>query len=137
MRMNLRVVTYSSFASPGLQPADFEEILTLSRANNARDAVTGLLMFNGAAFTQSIEGPTAAIDRLVMRIANDARQCQMEICDDRAIDRRIFPDWTMGYVRLEGGWLEGQYGIADALSRDMPPPIREVLMSMASTLPFQ
>ena len=90
--MNWRAVTYSSFASPGLQPADFEQILLVSRANNARDAVTGLLMFNGAAFVQTIEGPTASIDRLLMRIASDSRQCQMAICDDRPIDRRIFPD---------------------------------------------
>ena len=134
--MNLRAVTYSSFASPGLQPIEFEQILAVSRANNARDAVTGLLMFNGAAFVQTIEGPKAAIDRSVMRIASDVRHCQMEICDDRLIQRRIYPDWTMGYVRMEGGWLEGQYDIAEALSREMPQPIREVLMSMASTLPF-
>ena len=135
--MNLRAVTYSCFASPGLQPFELEQILGVSCGNNARDAVTGLLMFNGAAFVQTIEGPDAAIDRLLMRIASDSRQCQMEICDDRSIDRRIFPDWTMGYVRLEGGWLEGQFDIAEALSRDMPPPIRAVLMSMASTLPFE
>ncbi len=135
--MNLRAITYSSFASPGLQPVEFEQILAISLANNARDAVTGLLMFNGAAFVQTIEGPAAAIDRLLMRIASDSRQCQMEVCDDRPIERRIFPDWTMGYVRMEGGWLEGQYDIAEALSHDMPQPIRDVLMSMASTLPFE
>ncbi len=135
--MSLRAVTYSSFASPGLQPAELEQIVKVSQSNNARDAVTGLLMFNGAAFVQTIEGPAAAIDRLVMQLANDARHCEMEICDDRTLDLRIFPDWTMGYVRMEGGWLEGQYDVAEALSREMPQPIREVLMSMASTLPFQ
>ena len=135
--MHFRAVTYSSFASPGLQPVELERILTASRVNNARDGITGLLLFNGAAFVQTIEGPVSAIERLVMRLANDLRHCQMEIVDERALESRIFPDWTMGYVRLEGGWLEGQYDVAEALSHEMPQPIREVLMSMASTLPFE
>ena len=57
--------------------------------------------------------------------------------DERMLARRIFPDWSMGYVRIDGGWLEGQYEVADALARDMPKPIRDVLMSMATTLPFE
>ncbi|MEO5640306.1 MAG: BLUF domain-containing protein [Sphingomicrobium sp.] len=135
--MELKVLTYSSFASPGLQPVELEQILAVSQRNNARDAITGLLMFNGAAFVQTIEGPAAAIDRLVMAIANDSRHCQMEICDERDATKRIFPDWVMGYVRMDGGWLEGQYDIADALGRDMPDEVRDVLMSMATTLPFE
>ena len=42
----------------------------------------------------------------------------------------------MGYVRLDGGWLEGQYDLLDALSHEMPGEIHDVLMSMAETLPF-
>ena len=137
MRMGLRILTYSCFASPGLQPSKLQQILAVSLANNVRDAVTGLLMFNGAAFVQTIEGSHASVDRLLMRIASDSRQCQMDVCDDRPIDRRIFPDWTMGYVQMDGGWLEGQYDIAEALSREIPMPIRDVRMSMASTLPFE
>ena len=135
--MEIKAVTYSSFASPGLQPSELEQILATSQRNNARDAVTGLLMFNGGAFVQTLEGPADRIDALLMTIANDPRHCQLEICDERMLPQRIFPDWTMGYVRMDGGWLEGQYDIADALARDMPAPIRDVLMSMATTLPFE
>jgi len=135
--MEIKVATYSSFASPGLQPVELEQILGASQRNNARDAITGVLMFNGAAFVQTIEGPPAAIDALLMLLATDLRHCQMEICDERMLKRRIFPDWSMGYVRMDGGWLEGQYDVAEALSHEMPPPIRDLLMSMATTLPFE
>jgi hypothetical protein len=135
--MDIKVATYSSFSAPGLQPVELEQILEVSRRNNARDGITGVLMFNGAAFVQTIEGPAPAIDMLLMRIASDQRHCQLEVVDERTATRRIFPDWGMGYVRMDGGWLEGQYDIVDALARDMPGPIRSVLMSMATTLPFQ
>ena len=134
--MQLKAVTYSSFSTSGLQPLDLERILRVSLRNNARDAITGVLMFNGAIFVQTIEGPHDILDRLVMRLANDPRHCQIEIRDERVLDTRIFPDWSMGYVRLDGGWLEGQHDVLEALGREMPAEVHDVLMSLATTLPF-
>lgn len=133
----MKAVTYSSFASPGLQPVELSTLIVRSLRNNARDAVTGLLIFNGGAFVQTIEGPGAAVDALLMRIADDQRHCQMVVRDERAIARRIFPGWAVGYVRIDSGGFEGQYAVADALGRKMPDAIRSVLMSMAETLPFE
>lgn len=135
--MQLKAVTFSSFAVPGVQSDEIEDLRGVSQRNNARDFITGVLMFNGAAFVHAIEGPVGAVDGLVMRIASDRRHCEMEIRDERLLSKRIFSAWTMGYVRTDGGWLEGQYAIAEALGRDMPDPIRELLMSMATTLPFE
>ena len=135
--MRFKAVTFSSFAAPGLQSLEIEEMKGASQRNNARDFITGVLMFNGAAFVHAFEGPADEVDGLVTRIAGDRRHCDMKICDERRLVRRIFPDWTMGYVRTDGGWLEGQYGLAEALGQDMPGAIRELLMAMASTLPFE
>ena len=90
--MRPKLLTYSSFASPDIQPAEIEQILTVSCANNVLDAVMGLLMFNGAAFGQAIEGPVAAINRLYMRIANDPRHCQINLHDDLSLKRRVFDE---------------------------------------------
>ena len=133
----MKLLTYSSFASLGIQAAEIEQILTASRTNNARDAVTGLLMFNDAAFVQAIEGPAAAIDRLYVRLLNDRRHCEISLHDDLPLERRAFGEWTIGYVQINGGWLEGQYDVADALAREMPASVRELLMLMANTLPFE
>lgn len=134
--MQLRCVTYSSFATAGIQPLDLERILRTSLKNNARQRITGVLMFNGAAFVQSIEGPPASIDWLLMELGSDQRHCEMTIRDDRMLTHRIFPDWSMAYVRLDGGWLEGQHDLLEALSREMPEVMHELLMSLATTLPF-
>lgn len=132
----MKCVTYSSYAAAGLQPAELEAILKVSGHNNARDALTGVLMFNGAIFVRSVEGPKASVDRLMARLADDPRHCQIDIHDDRSIPKRIFADWTMGYVKLDGGWLEGQVDVIEALSQDMPKRVREILHSLATTLPF-
>ena len=129
-------MTYSSYATAGLQPSELESILNVSGHNNARDALTGVLMFNGAIFVQSVEGPKASVDRLMARLAGDSRHCQIDIHDDRSIPKRIFADWSMGYVKLDGGWLEGQVDVIEALSQDMPKRMREILHSLATTLPF-
>ena len=43
----------------------------------------------------------------------------------------------MGYVRMRGGGVEGQHEVAVALARYQPREIRELLMPMAGTLPFE
>ena len=132
----MKCVTYSSFATAGLQPIDLETILATSRQHNARDGLTGVLMFNGAIFVQAIEGAAADVDGVMARIAGDLRHTEIEVRDERTIPQRIFPDWSMGYVRLDGGWLEGQFDVIEAMSREMPKRVRDILNALATTLPF-
>ena len=134
--MRLKCVTTASFATPGLQPIDLELIYRASIRNNARDGITGLLLFNGAVFVQTIEGPPDAVDRLLMRQAVDGRHCEMIVRDERKLWLRIFAAWSMGYMRLDGGWVEGQFDIVEALSREMPAEIHDLLMELAQTLPL-
>ena len=49
-------------------------------------------MFNGAAFTQTIEGPADIIDCVLLRLAIDERHYEMEVRDERTVRQRIFPD---------------------------------------------
>ena len=132
----VKCLTYSSYATVGLQPSDLEAILMVSRRNNIVRDLTGVLMFNGAIFVQTIEGPQDAVDGLMRQIVADFRHCHVEVRDTRTSRKRIFPDWTMGYVRLDDGWLQGQCNVADALSRSMPQLVRQILTSLATTLPF-
>lgn len=131
-----RTVTYTSFASVGLQPFEVEEIAARSRKNNCLDAVTGVLIFNGGANAQTIEGPPAAIQNLLDRLYVDDRHCRICVRDDRLSGKRIFPNWAMGYVHLGLGSLDGQLELAEALSHDMPQEVHDILLSMAATLPF-
>lgn len=54
---NLLRMTYVSKADPSLTRADFDDILTTSRKNNKRNAVTGALCRRAGYFAQVLEGP--------------------------------------------------------------------------------
>jgi len=55
---------------------EIDSICHQSRANHARDDITGLLVFDGQAFCQFVEGPRDAIAALLER---DARHVKMRV----------------------------------------------------------
>ena len=62
--MDLKSLTYTSFASLDLGREDLEAIHRAARDLNALEGNTGVLIFNGTHFLQIIEGDEAAIQHL-------------------------------------------------------------------------
>lgn len=79
-----------------------KSILTASRRNNASDAITGLLMFNGKRFMQVLEGPPEAVQATFARICGDRRHRAPVLLSQTAVSHREFGDWSMGYRAVEG-----------------------------------
>jgi Sensors of blue-light using FAD len=70
-----------------------------SRVNNAKDDITGLLVFDGQAFCQFVEGPEPSITRLRDRLEHDPRHVEMRVLQFGATpDGRRFPGWRLGYA---------------------------------------
>jgi len=82
----------------GIGDADIEAILDRSRANNALDAITGALVYDGMHFLQILEGSRTAVSKRTIVICNDKRHKNIEIMDVSPIRARRFPAWTMKYV---------------------------------------
>jgi hypothetical protein len=76
------------------------ELLGVSQRNNVRDGLTGALAVNDGWFLQVIEGPAAALDRLLRRLAGDPRHADVEILSRRPVTARLFPDWSMVAARI-------------------------------------
>ncbi len=85
---------YISTVSPRV-PIATEEILRVSRRNNARDGITGLLFFNGQRFLQALEGPQDAIERAIGRIRVDVRHRAIVVLSERIVTTREFGNWSM------------------------------------------
>lgn len=92
---------YVSAATHLLSDAELDEILAVSRRNNTRDGVTGLLLYADGAFFQVLEGEEAAVRDLYGRIAQDPRHHRLLNIFQRGIDQRDFPEWSMGFQRVE------------------------------------
>ena len=68
----LSTLIYSSQLGTGYLP-DLDGLAEISRRNNARQDITGILLFDGESFFQILEGDEEAIDSLFDRIRMDKR----------------------------------------------------------------
>ena len=137
--MKLTSVTYTSLARIDPRSSDLDAIRGAARKRNAADGITGLLVFNGTHFLQTIEGPERAIDSLIERLRNDPRHTGFEIRDQRKIDARSFPDWAMEMLRVNASYFEARDTIAERLPDTVPEAIKARLFRMTeliSTIEF-
>jgi Sensors of blue-light using FAD len=92
--MSLTQLVYASRPF-GFDASVLDDILTISRARNGRDGITGTLICRGDMYLQLIEGPDAAIAETYARIAADDRHVDIALLLSRAVTDRLFPHWAM------------------------------------------
>ena len=84
--------------TPEAVAADIRRILAASRRNNARDGITGGLLFSEGCFAQVLEGPLDAIEGTFERIQCDERHSDVTVLQSGPIAARDFPDWSMAFA---------------------------------------
>jgi hypothetical protein len=62
-------IFYASAAVRLLSESEIVELLEVSQTNNAREGVTGMLLYNNGNFIQVIEGPDTAVLSLYDKIS--------------------------------------------------------------------
>jgi hypothetical protein len=88
--------------SPEEMEGEVFHILDQSRRNNARDGITGALLFSDDCFAQALEGGAPAVHRVFERIQIDPRHRDTVVLTCEPAPGREFGDWSMAYVgRLE------------------------------------
>jgi hypothetical protein len=94
----LRQMVVVSRARDGLRPSDTSDIIGVSRANNARTGLTGVLLYSGQTFLQFVEGSDAALSVLWRELLIDDRHRQLVSLHDGQVHARWFDDWRAGYI---------------------------------------
>lgn len=92
---DLITISYRSKAKLANPIRDVETIVAESYRRNEACGITGILLFDGEFFMQTIEGPAAATRAVFARISEDDRHENVVpffICE---IEERDFPDWHM------------------------------------------
>ncbi|MEG8046966.1 BLUF domain-containing protein [Sphingomonas aerolata] len=92
-----RLLYISTSRSRVTQPV-IDEILRVSRRNNAAAGVTGLLIAGGNRFLQVLEGDDLAVSRTFDRIQRDDRHFAMVQLAKQTITERSFGSWAMGFA---------------------------------------
>ena len=94
----LHRLAYVSSSSTPLALDMLSDILEVSRQNNKRDGISGVLMYHDRTFFQILEGERLVVEDCYGRIARDFRHTDLEIVIDEAIDERSFAKWAMRYA---------------------------------------
>jgi len=83
---------YLSAATVPFLKQDLLELLTLSRANNSKLGITGMLLFKDGNFLQTLEGEQKKV--------LDRRHQNLVALWQGPCTERAFPDWSMGFHDL-------------------------------------
>lgn len=91
---------YVSKATWQMSAGELEDLLTGARFRNRHHGVTGVLLYDSGHFAQVLEGPTAAVERLMQNIAKDGRHRDFQVISRSEVDERYFVGWDMNWRDL-------------------------------------
>jgi len=114
----LRLIYVSRSRLPEAEADDaVRAIVRVSRERNAREGISGALLFTGTGFAQVLEGGVDAVLLLMRDIERDSRHEAVEIVRQEKIAARRFGDWTMAYAGTSG-YVRAQVEAARGAARD-------------------
>lgn len=96
--MRLTQLLYCSRAENEITHEDTEAILAKSRSNNALKNITGFLCNNEQYFIQLLEGNYRELNDTYNKIVADPRHNKLTLLLYQSTSKRLFPNWTMGYI---------------------------------------
>lgn len=112
-KQTLKQLVYTSIAEHPFSHQELEGLLRVSRQNNLRDDITGLLLFRNGCFIQVLEGPETQVDTAYHRISLDSRHREIFVIYENAALKRDFPQWAMAF---NGDPQETIAGLSDFLN---------------------
>jgi len=113
-------IVYLSVSARKLAEKEQNELLTEIRRNNKILEVTGLLLYNDEFFTQVIEGAKNTIQNLHETIKKDSRHGNFVKLLEEPIENRAFPDWSMGYRKINTNEDSSLPGFSNFMNADQP-----------------
>jgi hypothetical protein len=90
------------YASAATAPFDDERLaalLSVARANNERDGLSGMLVYEDGSFLQVLEGEREVVDALYAKIEQDDRHGDSMVLLRSDRTEREFGEWTMAWAR--------------------------------------
>lgn len=118
----MHYLVYISAAAYLMDDEDLTEILEVSRRNNTKLDVTGLLLYHDGNFIQVLEGEKDVIKGLYETITIDNRHAYVFKMLEGSLEKRNFPDWSMGFKALTSAQFNELNGYRE-LDKDAVIPI--------------
>lgn len=84
---------------------EINDLLKVSRENNQKNGITGLLLYSEGNFMQILEGEKEVVESTYNKIQNDARHRNIILIANEPIKQRNFSEWKMGYSIVDPEFL--------------------------------
>jgi hypothetical protein len=107
------------YVSSAVRPFSADELLDLltkSRENNARQGITGMMLYKDGNIMQALEGEREAVLDLYGRISRDPRHRGLLPLLQGPLEGRQFPDWTMGFYDLNSAAVRATPGFSEFMN---------------------
>jgi methanogenic corrinoid protein MtbC1 len=118
-------LTYKSLATASPSKSDLHALVSKARARNRKLGVTGMLVYEGGSFLQTIEGPTDKLQTVWSSIKQDPRHDHIEVLSEHIAPARLFSDWGLvHHSRLDGA------SISAKAKRTTPPAVKSHIDSL-------
>ena len=82
-------------------PEELVALLELSRGNNERAGLSGMLLYSSQSFLQVLEGEEGPLRATYARILADDRHMNLRMLSNADVPAPMFPDWTMGFEHVD------------------------------------
>ena len=125
----LHHLVYQSQATTPLAETDLTRLLTQSRAFNAANGLTGVLLYSEGNVLQLLEGSEATIRAVFARIVQDPRHSQVIKLADGPVPHRLFAQWSMGFQ------LVPPLDFANLTGYATPPQVQDLATPLAQPEP--
>jgi len=102
---------YASRSTECFHEHEIPDLLQQVRIANAKQEITGMLLYISGSFLQVLEGPPEIVDAVFSRILRDNRHAHLTLIVKESIPERVFEGWTMMHKTLdlvEAGELLGE-----------------------------
>jgi len=88
---------YTCALRDNVSVSELDRIAESSRIRNMTMGLTGILFCKDGSVLQILEGEKSLIENLYEQISNDCRISNPLVLIRRELDKREFPNWSMGY----------------------------------------
>jgi hypothetical protein len=110
---------YVSSATRLLKDAELAEILRVSRANNQRDEITGMLLYKDGNFMQVLEGPEGKVSALINKLHHDPRHRGIQQLVQDHVSERQFDQWAMAFHKVDLSAQEDREAMSNFLDDEV------------------
>lgn len=113
-------LVYASSAVAPFSSQELVELLAVSRRNNERVGVTGMLLHHDGNFIQVLEGEQSAVEQVFARVAADPRHRGVQRLFSEQREARDFRDWSMAFRNLSDPTFHTMPGFSEFLNHAVP-----------------